>query len=153
RRAEGMAPERREEAVMVGAAPAGEGANHVVELHGRRGGRDRDDSCHRGEATGEDHSPASNPVTANHLSSLPARMKTIGATQGCGSAMVVSMSEFPDSVAANPPVVTFLVTTLSPSSLTQLTSARNCASSFFPRSSAGTSGSSVKTRPWTRTFK
>jgi len=42
------------------------------------------------------------------------------------------MVEFPEPVAANPTVVTFFVTTLSPSSLIQLTRARNWLSSFSP---------------------
>jgi hypothetical protein len=51
------------------------------------------------------------PVTANHLSSLPAMTKTIGATHSAGSCRSASMSESPEGVAGKPGVVTLVVTT------------------------------------------
>ena len=46
------------------------------------------------------------PVTANHLSSLPATTKTIGATHSAGSWSWALMSESPDGVAGKPVVIT-----------------------------------------------
>src|SRR5207237_4746528 len=98
------------------------------------------------------------PVTVNHLSSEPDMTKMIGATHGSGSLTTASMVESPVVFAGKPPVVTLAVTTLtSPfpcpfpflSSLRQLTSARNCASSLVPRILGGTSGSLAKTTPVT----
>ena len=98
--------------------------------------------------------PVSAPVTANHLSSEPESTKTIGATQLPGRLTVVLMSESPLRVAGNPLVMMLTVETLAcPSSVTQLTSARNDVSSLMPRNSGGTSGSLVKTSPRTEMLR
>src|ERR1043166_2600444 len=79
----------------------------------------------------EDRDYCSAPVTANHTSSEPDMTKTIGATHCRGSATVVLMSESPDAVAGKGTVLTLTVETAPwPSSLRQLTSARNVGSSF-----------------------
>src|SRR5947209_190025 len=94
------------------------------------------------------------PVTANHLSSEPDSTKMIGATQLGGKATVVLISESPLRVAGNPPVVILTVETRPfPSSVRQLTSARNDVSSLIPCNSGGTSGSLVKTRPRTEIMR
>src|SRR3989442_3941114 len=54
---------------------------------------------------------ASAPVTENHLSSDPERMKMIGATHWLGRPRNASMSESPELVAGKPPVVMLTVPT------------------------------------------
>src|SRR5262249_46210759 len=72
------------------------------------------------------------PVTANHFSSLPAMMKTMGATHSSGSWSCVSMSAFPEGVAGNPAVLRFIGTTWPPSSTMHLKTPRNRTSAFVP---------------------
>src|SRR2546428_8148742 len=98
--------------------------------------------------------PVSAPVTANHLSSEPESTKTIGATQLPGKLTIVLMSESPLRVAGNPLVMLLTVETLAcPSSVRQLTRARNDVSSLMPRNSGGTWGSLVKTSPRTEMLR
>src|SRR2546430_13833872 len=106
-------------------------------------------SAPRHDGARSDQPDISAPITANHLSSEPERMKMIGATQSDGSWMVVSISESPVGVAGKPCVVMLTVDTLLLPGTRQLTSARNWLSSLVPRSSGGTSGSLANTTPRT----
>src|SRR5262245_47285984 len=74
----------------------------------------------------------------------------VGATQGLERLTVALIVESQETVAGKPAATTFTVSTWSPSSGQQLTASRNSDSSFLPRRSGGTSGSSLNTSPRTR---